>query len=75
MSWFIRPDSAAYKYYAILIRITEPFIYPFRKLLSRFQTPGVPIDIAPLVTMLAIWVVQAALSWIYNAIIGMLALW
>ena len=66
LSWFIKPYSKYYKYYAILLRITEPVIYPFRKLAARFMSPGVPIDLAPLFAMLAIWLLQMLLNTVAN---------
>lgn len=39
LSWFARdPYSPVGKIYGVLIRFTEPFVAPCRKLLSRFNT-------------------------------------
>lgn len=39
LSWFARdPYSPLGKIYGVLIRFTEPFVAPCRKLLSRFNT-------------------------------------
>ena len=39
LSWFVRdPYSPLAKIYGVLIRFTEPFVAPCRKLLSRFNT-------------------------------------
>jgi len=39
ISWFAQnPYSRAAHYYSILVKITEPFVAPCRKLLSHFNT-------------------------------------
>ena len=39
LSWFARdPYSTVGKIYGVLIRFTEPFVAPCRRLLSRFNT-------------------------------------
>lgn len=58
LSWFIRPSSKFYKYYAYLLRFTEPLIRPFRPLLQRFMTPGIPIDLAPLCSLLVLQILE-----------------
>jgi YggT family protein len=39
LSWFARnPYSQAYRFYMVTVRLTEPFVAPCRKLMSRFNT-------------------------------------
>ena len=66
LSWFMRPDQPIY---ALLIRITEPMIGPFRPLAYRLSKGRLPIDLAPLFAFLAITLLQRL---VYA---GMLRLW
>lgn len=55
LSWFMRPDQPIY---ALIIRITEPMIGPFRPLAYRLTNGRLPIDLAPLFAFLAISILQ-----------------
>lgn len=60
MSWFCRnPYTIPGKIYAFLIQITEPVVYPCRKLLSRFNTG--PIDFSVLVAFILIRIIEVVL--------------
>lgn len=57
LSWFARdPYSPLGKIYGVLIRFTEPFVAPCRKLLSRFNT-GM-IDFSQLLALILIQAVS-----------------
>lgn len=58
LSWFIQPHSKYYKYYYYLIRITEPLNRPFRPLVQRFMSPGMPIDLTPMLALIALQILQ-----------------
>ena len=60
LSWFARdPYSTVGKIYGVLIRFTEPFVAPCRRLLSRFNT-GM-LDFSVLLAMVAIEVIAKIL--------------
>ena len=55
LSWFARdPYSTVGKIYGVLIRFTEPFVAPGRRLLSRFNTGMIDFSL-----FLALILVQA----------------
>lgn len=55
LSWFARdPYSPLGKIYGVLIRFTEPFVAPCRKLLSRFNTGMIDFSL-----LLALILIQA----------------
>ncbi|MDD7215628.1 MAG: YggT family protein [Anaerovoracaceae bacterium] len=55
LSWFARdPYSTVGKIYGVLIRFTEPFVAPCRRLLSRFNTGMIDFSL-----FLALILVQA----------------
>ena len=55
LSWFMRSDQPIY---AVVIRITEPMIGPFRPLAYKLTNGRLPIDLAPLFAFLAISILQ-----------------
>ena len=55
LSWFMRPDQPIY---AVITRITEPMIGPFRPLAYRLTNGRLPIDLAPLFAFFAISLLQ-----------------
>lgn len=55
LSWFMPPNN---RIRMVLSRICGPFVYPFRMLMRRFATTGMPIDISPLLAYLAISLLQ-----------------
>ena len=58
LSWFMRPDQPIY---AMIIRITEPMIAPFRPLAYRLTNGRLPLDLAPLFAFFAIRILQRLL--------------
>ena len=58
LSWFMRPDQPLY---AMITRITEPMIAPFRPLAYRLTNGRLPLDLAPLFAFLAIRILQRLL--------------
>lgn len=58
LSFFVayNPYSSVGKYYQILVRITDPVVAPFRKLLMRFNTGSV--DFSPMLAMIAIEIIS-----------------
>ena len=58
LSWFMRPDQPIY---AMIIRITEPMIAPFRPLAYRLTNGRLPRDLAPLFAFFAIHILQQLL--------------
>ncbi len=60
MSWFIRvPSGPAYNIYKNLSQLTEIIIAPCRNLLERMGLQSGPIDFAPMVAILLIWLIQS----------------
>lgn len=49
------PYSSAGKIYQVLVRITDPVVAPFRKLLSRFNTGMV--DFSPMLAMIGVEII------------------
>lgn len=42
MSWFVRDQESVFgKIYYVLIQLTEPYLYPFRKLMEKYAGNGV----------------------------------
>ena len=37
-SWFIRPGSQAYRFYQLILMLTEPVVAPCRMITSKFNT-------------------------------------
>ena len=61
LSWFARdPYSQAGKWYMMTVKLTEPFVSPCRKLLSRFNT-GM-FDFSVLLAFSSIEIVAAILT-------------
>ncbi len=60
MSWFVRnPYSTAGKIYSVLIRLTEPFVSPCRRLLERLGLVGGMFDFSVLLAFFLIEFVEA----------------
>ena len=60
MSLFIQGDNAILNF---LYSITEPVIFPVRKLLEKFDfMPGLPIDLSFLITYIILSVLESILS-------------
>ena len=53
------PYSSAGKIYQVLVKITDPNVMPFRRLMSRFNTGMV--DFSPMLAMIAIQIVEKIL--------------
>ncbi len=53
------PYSSAGKIYQVLVKITDPIVMPFRRLMSRFNTGMV--DFSPMLAMIAIQIVERIL--------------
>lgn len=49
------PYSSAGRFYQILVRITDPVVAPFRKLLSRFNTGA--LDLSPMLAMIGVEII------------------
>ncbi len=60
MSWFIRvPSGTLYSIYSGLCQLTEIIIGPCRNMLNRMGMQSGPIDFAPMVAILLIWLIQS----------------
>jgi len=58
LSWFpLAPEGAMSSIYGVLYTVTEPVLGPIRRLL-----PAMPIDLSPLVVLIGIRIVQAAIG-------------
>ena len=66
MSWFSQDEDN--KIYKFLFAATEPFVYPIRKFLSKFEFfSNMPIDMSFLVAMLVLIVATMFLSGLTGA--------
>lgn len=63
MSWV--PDMERTSLGQILVRITEPYLGMFR----RFIPPFGPLDLSPIVAILALYLIQAGLMTILGSIV------
>lgn len=62
MSWFVRnPYGTIYKIYMILCQVTDLVIEPCRRLLQRFGIGMGPLDFAPMLAILIIFLIQNVL--------------
>ena len=60
LSWFISPNSNVMRF---LIFLTEPILAPIRKLLQPLmRNSAIPLDLSPLIALLAIQVITEILS-------------
>ena len=68
LSWVVfsgyRHNPQLNRIYSILNGLTEPFVAPVRRLISRFINTG-PIDLAPLVTFFLITIIRLILIRIF----------
>ncbi|MEG1930081.1 MAG: YggT family protein [Anaerovorax sp.] len=59
MSWFVRnPYGSIYKLYMILCQVTDLIIEPCRRLLQRFRIGTGPLDFAPMVAIIFVFLIQ-----------------
>ena len=60
MSWIPQLQGSGLS--AILYQVTEPVVYPFRKLLSRIRgLEGIPVDLSTLLAFLALSLLRSLL--------------
>jgi uncharacterized protein YggT (Ycf19 family) len=55
LSWFVSPYSRLMQ---VVVRLSEPLVSPFRPLARRLSNGRLPIDLAPLFSILAISLLQ-----------------
>lgn len=60
LSWFMDPTHPIRSF---LMRLVEPIVRPFRRLTSRLNTSGFPIDFSPLFAYFAILILLEILSY------------
>ncbi|NLO81781.1 MAG: YggT family protein [Clostridiales bacterium] len=58
LSWFMAPTHPVRSF---LMRLIEPIVRPFRRLTSRLNTSGFPIDFSPLLAYFAILILLEVL--------------
>jgi len=59
LSFFIAPKHPVRK---LLKKVTDPVIDPIRQLTKKYGSTRMPIDIAPMLALIVIWVVSSLLS-------------
>lgn len=59
---FTRPKDKRSKAAVLLKRITEPVNGPFRRLMARLGTSGMPVDISPMLSLAALWILARILE-------------
>lgn len=58
LSWFVRaPYGNLYKFYTIIIQLTEPMLDPCRRILARFGFAGA-IDFSPILAIIGLSIIN-----------------
>ena len=68
LSWFIRsPYGSLYKFYNIIIQLTEPILSPCRNILARFGFGGA-FDFSPILAVIGLSVINGIIFNILRAL-------
>jgi uncharacterized protein YggT (Ycf19 family) len=59
---FARPKDKSSKAAILLKRITEPVNIPFRRLMNRLGASRMPVDISPMLSLAALWILARVLE-------------
>ena len=63
LSWLrLRPDTATYRIYEALFRVTEPYLALFRRFIPMGRIGGGGIDLSPLAALLVLFIVMQVLA-------------
>ena len=63
LSWFRpRPGAAVYPVYDLLVRLTEPYLRLFRRLIPMGRVGGAGIDLSPFVGLVVLFVIMQVLA-------------
>lgn len=58
LSWFIRaPYGNLYRFYTVIIQLTEPILNPCRRILARFGLIGA-IDFSPILAIIGLTIIN-----------------
>ena len=66
LSWFMAPNHPVRSF---LMRLIDPIVRPFRRITSRMNTSGFPIDFSPLFAYFAILILLELLSAFENYLV------
>mgnify|MGYP000898253824 CR=1 FL=1 len=69
---FARPKDKESKIVKLLGRMTEPINAPFRRLLKRMGTYGMPLDLSPMLSLIALWALSRLLNQLAANLAGFL---
>jgi YggT family protein len=62
LSWFrLRPGTAVYAVYELLVRVTEPYVGLFRRFIPLGRAGGAGIDLSPVVGLFVLFIVMQVL--------------
>jgi uncharacterized protein YggT (Ycf19 family) len=59
---FERPNSQKFRFSKFLNSISEPVNNPFRKLLRRWGASRMPVDLSPMLSLIALWALSRLLN-------------
>jgi YggT family protein len=58
MSWLqLRPGTAAYRIYGVLVEVTEPYLGVFRRVIPVARIGGAGVDLSAAVALLVLFIV------------------
>ena len=67
---FVRPADQESRIVKLLTRITEPINGPFRRLLKKTGVLGMPVDLSPMLSLIALWALSRLLNQLSKSIGG-----
>lgn len=73
MSWF--PDLSDMAIGRLLVRLTEPYMAPFRRMIPPVSLGRAYVDLSALVALIAYIFVRAAIMWLIQMLLQALGLW